>query len=164
MILYLILPFLFTCSICIILFNKCVQLCLINFFERPYGRNAYKGEERGGDGGRGGLKIGPKIRTYLMHSPKQMLWNILYFLFNGMAKYTKASPPARKISLLSSIIIIIILSYAIIRIYINLYIYLQVSKTEGLAELHCLIGQSALEKISSICFHRISLVFSRMFF
>ena len=41
-----------------------------------------------------------------------------------------------KMSLFSSIMITIILSYAIIRIYIILLIYLQVSETEGLAELH----------------------------
>ena len=41
-----------------------------------------------------------------------------------------------KMWLFSSIMITIILSYAIIRIYIILLIYLQVSKTEGLAELH----------------------------
>ena len=49
-----------------------------------------------------------------------------YFLFNGMAKYTTASPRARKMSLFSSIIIMNILSYAIIRIclllpYSNFY-------------------------------------------
>ena len=58
------------------------------------------------------------------------------FFCTGTAKYTKASLPARKMSLFSSIIITIILSYAIIRIYIILHIYLQVSETEGLAELH----------------------------
>ena len=49
-----------------------------------------------------------------------------YFLFNGVAKYTTASPRARKMSLFSSIIIMNILSYAIIRIclllpYSNFY-------------------------------------------
>ena len=39
-----------------------------------------------------------------------------YCLCNGMAKYTRALPPARKMLLFSSIIITIILSYAIIRI------------------------------------------------
>ena len=38
--------------------------------------------------------------------------------------------------LFSSIIIAIILSYAIIRIYIYLHIYLPISETEGLAEPH----------------------------
>ena len=41
----------------------------------------------------------------------------IFFLCIGMAKYTKASPPARKVLMFSSIIIAIILSYAIIRIY-----------------------------------------------
>ena len=67
-------------------------------------------------------------------------------------------------SLFPSIIIMIILSYAIIRIYIILHIYLQFSETEGLAELHWVIWQSVLEKINSIYFHGISLALSRMFF
>ena len=108
--------------------------------------------------GGGGWKISPKIRTYWMDGSKQMLWNI------GPAKYTKASPPARKMSLFSSIIIKIILSYAIFRIYTILHIYLQVSETQGLAELHWVIGPSVLEKINSIYFQGISLEFSRMFF
>ena len=57
-----------------------------------------------------------------------------FFLCIGTAKYTKASLPARKISLFSSIIITIILSFVIIRIYIILRIYSQVSETEELAE------------------------------
>ena len=88
----------------------------------------------------------------------------IFFLCIGPAKYTKASPPARKMSLFSSIIITIILSYAIIRIYTILHIYLQVSETEGLAELHWVIGLSVLEKINSIYFQGISLALSRMFF
>ena len=67
-------------------------------------------------------------------------------------------------SLFSSNIITIILSYAIIRIYIILRIYLQVSKTEELVELQWVIGQSVIEKINSIYFHEISLAFSRKFF
>ena len=67
-------------------------------------------------------------------------------------------------SLFSSIIITSILSYAIIGIYIILHIYLQVSETEGLAELHWAIEYSVLEKINSIYFHGISLAFSSMFF
>ena len=88
----------------------------------------------------------------------------IFFLCIGPAKYTKASPPARKISLFSSITITIILSYAIIRIYTILHIYLQVSETEGLAELHSVIGLSVSEKVDSIYFQGISLVLSRMFF
>ena len=88
----------------------------------------------------------------------------IFFLYIGPAKYTKASPPTRKMSLFSSIIITIILSCAIIRIYTILHIYLQVSETAGLAELHWVIGLSALQKVNSICFQRISLVLSRMFF
>ena len=72
---------------------------------------------------------------------------MLHFLCIGTAKYTKASPLARKMSLFSSIIITIILCYVIIRIYIILLTCLQVSKTEGLAELFWVIGQSVLEKI-----------------
>ena len=48
-------------------------------------------------------------------------------------------------------------------IYTILHIYLQVSETEGLAELHWVSVQGVLEKINSICFQGISLVFSRMF-
>ena len=70
-----------------------------------------------------------------MDGPKQMLWNI-FFVCIGSAKYTKASPPVRKMSLFFSIIIAIILSYAIIRIYTILHTYFQVSETERLAELH----------------------------
>ena len=55
---------------------------------------------------------------------KQMLWNIFCALVGP------STLPARKI-LFSSIIITIILSYAIIRIYTILHSYLQVSKTEG---------------------------------
>ena len=72
---------------------------------------------------------------------------IFYVHWPSTAKYTEASPPARKMSLFSSIIITIILFYAIIRIYIILHIYLQVSETEGLADLHWVIGQSVLEKL-----------------
>ena len=61
-----------------------------------------------------------------------------YFLCIGTAKYTKASPPARKMLLFSSIIITIILSYDyfVLRIYIILHICLHISETEGLPELH----------------------------
>ena len=40
----------------------------------------------------------------------------------------------------------------------------QVSETEGLPELHSVIGLSLLEKINSIYFQGILLVLSRMFF
>ena len=60
---------------------------------------------------------------------KSVIWSqanvVEYFLCIGPAKYTKASLPARKTWLFS-----IILYYVIIRIYIILHIYLQVSKTE----------------------------------
>ena len=88
----------------------------------------------------------------------------IFFLCIGPAKYTKVSPPVRKMSLFSSIIITIISSYAIIRIYTILHIYLQVSETEGLPELHWVIGLNVLKKISSVYFQGISLVLSRMFF
>ena len=57
-----------------------------------------------------------------------------YFLCISPAKYAKALPPARKM-LFSAIMITITLSYAIIRIYTILHIYLQVPETEGLTEL-----------------------------
>ena len=87
-----------------------------------------------------------------------------YFLCIGTVKYTEVSSPARKMSLFSSIIITIILPYAMIRVYIILHIYLHVSETEGLAELHRVIGQSGLKEINSIYLHGISLAFSRIFF
>ena len=62
------------------------------------------------------------------------------FLCIGPAKYTRASPPLRKMLLFSSTIITFILSYAIIRICTILHIYLQISKTEGPVELHWVIG------------------------
>ena len=65
-------------------------------------------------------------------------------------KYTRASPPAIKMSLFSAIIITIILSYVIIRIYTNLGICLHASKTEGLVELDGVTGLSVLEKINSV--------------
>ena len=88
----------------------------------------------------------------------------IFFLFIGPAKYTEASPPARKMLLFSSVIITIILSYAISRICTILHIYLQVSETERLAELHWVIGLSVFEKINSIYFQGTSLALSRMFF
>ena len=90
------------------------------------------------------------MRTYAY---RRVFFLVDYFLCIGTAKYTKASPPARKMSLFSSIIITIILCYVIIRIYIILLTCLQVSKTEGLAELLWVIGQSVLEKINLINFH-----------
>ena len=92
--------------------------------EQAYGRNSYSKcvhmltrESR----------VEKLVLRYVLHGWLQT---------NGTAKYTKASPQAMKMWLFSSIMITIILSYAIIRIYIILFIYLQVSKTEGLAELH----------------------------
>ena len=66
-----------------------------------------------------------------------------YYLFIGTAKYTKASPPAKKM-LFSSIIITIILPNAMIRIYIILHIYLQVSETEGGGGGGVVAGRTAL--------------------
>ena len=88
----------------------------------------------------------------------------IFFLCIGPAKYTRVSPPARKMSMFSSIIITIVSSYAIIRIYTILHIYLQVSETEGLTELHWVIGLSVSEKINSIYFQGLSLTLSRMCF
>ena len=59
----------------------------------------------------------------------------------------KSITVTKKMSLFSSIKITIILFHAIIRINKILHIYLQVSKTEGLAELHWVTGLSVLEKI-----------------
>ena len=73
-----------------------------------------------------------------------------YFLCISPPKYTRTSWPPRKVPLFSSIIIAIILSYAIIWIYTILHIYLHVPKTDGLAELHWVIRLSVLDKINSI--------------
>ena len=78
-----------------------------------------------------------------MDGPKQMLWNI--FLCICLAKYTKASLKAMKMSLFTPIIITIILSYAIIRVYTILDIYLQISETDRQAELYWGIGLSVRE-------------------
>ena len=66
-----------------------------------------------------------------MDGAKQMLWNIFYALVRPSTR------EQRKCGCLSSIIITIIL-----------YIYLQVSKTDGLAELHWVIEHSVLQKIN----------------
>ena len=76
-----------------------------------------------------------------------------YFLCIVPATYTKASPSARKMLLFSSIIITIILFYAITRIYAISHIYLEVSETEGLVELHWVIGLSVLGKFNLIYFY-----------
>ena len=127
--------------------------------EQPYGSNSYSKCVQMLTRGRGVEKL---VLWYVR--TKRMVPNKcgIFFLCVGLAKYSKASPPARKMSLFSSIIIMIILSYTIIRIYTILHIYLQVSETDGLAELHWVIGLSVLEKINSIYFQRISLVLSRI--
>ena len=70
--------------------------------------------------------------TYLLNQWPQTNF-VEYFLCIGSAKYTRTSPSARKMSLFSSIIITIILSYAITRIYIILHIYLQISEINWVA-------------------------------
>ena len=106
--------------------------------EQPYRRNSYSKCLQG----REWLKYW-SYDTYVRKGWPQT--NVVeYFLCIGTAKYTKASPPAWKISLFSSIIVTIILSYTIIRIYIILHICLQVSETEGIVELDRVIGQSVL--------------------
>ena len=128
--------------------------------EQTYGHSSYSKCVHRLTRGRGVEKLVLKyVRTKWMVRSKCCR---IFFLYIGVAKYTTASPPARKISLFSSIIITIILSYAIITIYTILHIYLQVA--EGLAELHWVIGLRALEKINSIYFQGISHVLSRMFF
>ena len=95
-----------------------------------------------------------------MDGPKQMLWNI----FRAIVGPSILKHHRQEMSLFSSIIITIILTYAIIRIYIILHIYLQVSETESQAGLNWVIGNSVLEQINSIYLQCISLAFSRMFF
>ena len=129
--------------------------------EQPYGSNSYSKCVHMLTRGRGVEKsVLRYVRTKWMAPNKCCR---IFFLCTGPAKYTKASPPARKMLLFSSIITII-LSYAIIRTYTILHSYLQVSETERLAELHCVIVLSVLEKINSIHFQGIWIVFSRTFF
>ena len=70
-----------------------------------------------------------------------------YFLSIGMAKYTIASPPAREMSLFSSIIITIILSCAIIRIYIILHIFCISLKLRG--------WQKCNEWLDRVCYRKL---------
>ena len=110
--------------ICAIVFKRI-------FLQQPYGRKSYPKcvhiLAREGE-----LKNRWKKDTYVLNGYPQTNF-VEYFLCVGTAKYTKVSPPARKMSLFSSIIITINLSHAIIRIYIILHMYLQVSETERLA-------------------------------
>ena len=130
--------------------------------EQPYGSNSYSKCVHMLTRGRGVEKLVLRyVRTKWM-APNKCCG--IFFLCIDPASCTKASPPASKMSLFSSIIITTILSYAITRIYTILHIYLQVSQTEGLVELQWVIGLSVLEKINSIYFQRISFVLSRMFF
>ena len=130
----------------------CVQK---NFLEQSYGSDSYSKCVHSLTRGRG-LKNWSEDTYVLNGWPKANV--VKYFLCIGPAKYTKASPLARKISLFSSIIITIILSYGIIRICTILHIYMHVSETKGPAELQWVIGQNILEKINSIYFQGISLV------
>ena len=88
--------------------------------------------------------------TYVLNGWPQT-YVVEYFLRISPAEYTRASPPARKCR-----------CFLPSRIYTILHIYLQVSKTEGLVELHCVIRLNVLEKINSIYFQGISLVLSRI--
>ena len=66
-----------------------------------------------------------------MDGPKQM-----QNIFCALVQPSTLKHHYQKMLLFPSIIIAIILSYAIIRIYIYLHIYLPISETEGLAEPH----------------------------
>ena len=92
---------------------------------------AYEGEGRVG--------VEKLVRRYVVLNGWPQTNVVEYFLYIGTAKYTKASPPARKI-LFSSIIITIILSYTIIRIYTILHIYLQISETQLQSSIAYLIN------------------------
>ena len=153
------LSFLFNCSICVILFKAYV-------LKRTFWNNStavsYSKWIHIPTKGRGVEKSVLKYIHTKWMAPSKCCG--IDFLCIGSAKYTKASLPVRKMSLFSSIIITIILSYAIIRIYTLLLIYLQVSETEGLAELHWVIGLSVLEKINSISFQGVSPMLSGTLF
>ena len=78
---------------------------------------AYKGE-------RGGVEklVIRYVRTTWM-APNKCCEN--FFVHWSGQVHSRVSAPARKMSFFSSIIITIVLSYAIIRVYIILHIYLQ---------------------------------------
>ena len=78
-------------------------------------------------------------RTKWVDGPRKMLRNILWLLvWLSTLELHRQQGKCQ----FSSIIITIIVSYAIIRIYTIWYFYFQVSKIEGLAELHWVIKLS----------------------
>ena len=84
-----------------------IRMCLFVFWLKN--RPSIKYVRNWGNRGGAGQKTG--------HSFGWLQANVVeYFLCIGSAKYTRASPPARIMSLFSCIIITIILSYEIIRI------------------------------------------------
>ena len=64
--------------------------------------------------GRGGWLKNWSYDTYVLNGWPQTNF-VEYFLSTGSAKYTRVSPPGRKMSLFPSMIITIILFFAIIR-------------------------------------------------
>ena len=110
--------------VCVILFNTYARLGIgfkRIFWNNPTAEtitlNAYTCLQ-----GREGLK-NRSYDTYVLNGWPQV--NVVeYFSCTGTVKYTKASPPPRKMLLFPSIIIMTILSYAIIRVYIILHICL----------------------------------------
>ena len=112
-----------------------MRLCLKFFLEQPYCTNSYSEYVHMLARDRKVEKLVLRLVRTKWMAPNKL--NVVeYFLCIGPAKNTKASLPARKIMLFSSIIITVIFSYMIIKIYTILHIYLQVSETEGLTELY----------------------------
>ena len=109
--------------------------------------------------GRGrGWKIGHR---YVRTNAWPQKYVLEYFLCIGLAKYTRALPPARKMLLFPSVIITII--YPMRELEFRNFRYLLAGlSTEALAELYWVITLGVFEKINSIYFQGISLVFSRI--
>ena len=138
---------------------NCFCFLRLNFLEQRYGSNSYPKCVHVLTIGRGLEKsVLRYVRTKWISTNKCCGKFFMYW-----SDEVHQSVTASKENV-SSIIIMIILFYVIIRIYTILHIYLLVSETEGLVQLHWVIGLSVLEKINLIYFQGISLVLSRIFF
>ena len=95
-------------------FLSCLIFCCQN---QPFPTGCYLMMMLDSNGGRGFKNLGKS--DYVICEGSLNRWpqtNVVEYLLRiGLVKYTRGSPPARKMSLLFSIIITIILSYAIIR-------------------------------------------------
>ena len=110
-------------------------------------------------GGGGGVE--KSVIRYVRTNGWRQKYVSEHFLCIGLAKYTRALPPARKMLLFPSVIITII--YPMRELEFRNFRYLLAGlSTEALAELYWVITLGVFEKINSIYFQGISLVFSRI--